>query len=202
MPPYAINQDSSDSDGPESHTHTQSKRSARQNDSKLHKLHTAQKQKRKTANRERDRKLKERAALHSAKHKMKVAVEGSRGEAVHEKVEQAMREAEDENGEESEDSGHDNRIGLGSSEDEDEDEEMVSVEEGEEVSDESGRVEELFQVSKDDLLPDHIFTAAFKAASAREKRSQLQQHVSDEPSLAKKRFSKKSRQTVKDVFVG
>jgi hypothetical protein len=164
-------------DVPESVSLQKSKEIVRRRDDRLKDFRTQEKEKKKDRNREVDRKRKERVNAN-----VSVSTKGTGGDGVLDRMERAMREAQEEMDEDGDGDGD-----GGEPDDED------SSEDGEDFHDNevsSGR------------LPDHLFVSAFAAqAQASSKRSPASKaHSKHTPNAKRKR--KAGSRKAKDVIVG
>jgi len=221
---------SSDDEGPESFSFGTLKDAAKQRESQLQQFQTAQRQRKKERNKERDKTLKERASQSKKEPKGKsVIVEIAEedddetnmraGKAsdperddLEDRMERAMREAEDESGLGSEES--DPEMGAGKLEFRDEDEHEAVEEEGtgdedegmseqEEIDQqESSEDEESLISSKNpNYLPDHVFASAFSKAEPPSLASSLKRkakQTSSQPTTKRRRI----RKPKKDIIIG
>ncbi|TFK38829.1 hypothetical protein BDQ12DRAFT_651239 [Crucibulum laeve] len=211
MAPSYHDSDSSDEEGaPEAVSLAQSKQRVQQHNDQLQKVQLAQKEKKKQTNRERDRKLKERA-------------EKTRGKKKDDKLESRMARAMQEGQEEMDNSEDDavlegfaafgSEAGSGDSMDEDsegdsedgfynEDEEMGSDDDDDDDFDdeeENGELPKPKSKSNPNHLPDELFTAAFSSKPI-DALSKPTGAKNVQQSTSKRR--KRTNTTPKDVLVG
>lgn len=223
MAPYRTDNLSSSDDeeeAPEAVSLVQSKRTANVQETTLKEIQAAEKERRKEHNRERDRKLKERA---DATRKLRKAVDLGDGGELRARMERAMQDAEEEMDGEDEDedmSGSGDTTSDGDSEsgeDDDDDDAEQDIELGETVegdvmrsededddqinssdSDESTLKENL--TKNPQHLPDHIFASAF-TPDAQHSSSRQPKDLTTSSRKARKR--KNTRQNgAKDLILG
>jgi hypothetical protein len=194
-----VSSSSDEGDAPESFSLVQSKRAIRGQDNIRQKVRAAENQKKKDANRERDRKLKERSAIRKGK-----SVAGLDDDAEA-RMERAMQEAQ----EEMDESGNDDGVsdeeftGFGM----DKDESASASDEEESGGDDDGNMPAWDgtsspadrSVSADMKLPDHLFTSVAAAKSLPIPKSQSRT-AADDSSHRKKRI--KTQQTANDIVIG
>ena len=204
MAPHHSNADSESSsdgeDAPEIISLAQSKKDIQKLDAELKKAEMAARKSMKSQNREKDRKLKERADMNRAGKSKGDEVAGLKA-----RMYRAMQEAQEEMDEE-DDNGS---VGDSVEDDEEEDQEDVSSPESEQGSNEEEEEDEeaeipppktLKKTYKANHLPDELFTAAFASKASTSKRKALDDEEDNPPKQASKK--PKRPHTRRDLIVG
>ncbi|KAI3603777.1 hypothetical protein WG66_006669 [Moniliophthora roreri] len=220
-PPIHTELSSSDEDdAPEIFTLSQSKKDIKKHDDAIRELETAEREKKRAKNRERDRKLKEQAA-NSQKRRRKDEEEDEEVNSAEARMLRAMEQAKDEEDEDSEEEmGMDSRGGEDESEedeieedeedseeddedDEAQDEQMADADDESSDGSEFGGIEldepPLTSTTKAKHLPDHIFTLAAAAAPVKKLPQPKPKEV--KPQKQSKR-RKRSGKGPKEVVIG
>jgi hypothetical protein len=187
MPPFAVSDSDSENDAPDSVPLVQSKRSIREHDKSLRLAHAAQKDKVKAVNRERDRRLKERARDSKERRRPEGVVTGRTGVDG-----QAEREGRDEMSEDDEQDGDDSEVHGDSGNEMNWEEE--SNEDDEDREDEEGEGNGAAQPTSLRIprLPDHLFAEALKASAAKQPPPQASALPPSQPSRKKRKRTSQS----------
>ncbi|KAF5376913.1 hypothetical protein D9615_007313 [Tricholomella constricta] len=197
---YVDSASSDEEDAPESVSLAQSMKNVKKQDDVLKQIHTAEKEKKKLRNKERDRRLKEQAESSKKRRKK------DEGDAdLEARMERAMQEAEAESSEDSEFEDEEEFMGIDVGSRESSEEENFGEEEDDDEDDEMDTDEENSEPpaklkANPNHLPDHLFASAFSSSSKSTKVASKRKATEDTPARKRKRV--RSNAPPKDLLIG